>query len=131
MPEVGQYLHASCSDLDVYRILGRSQDENGQNVIDVEVLDINEVVHFDHDNDARGDGSDGKWSRPLSRIELPEGTRVIIRDMQWRDTGPVTVSDEHQGIVVNSPVGGCYRCSNLMWVYRSPGGRDPVKRSVR
>jgi hypothetical protein len=125
-PKVGHYLHASCSDRDVYEILGSGEDANGVPTIDVRVLDLNEILHFEHDNDAKGDGSDEKWFAPLTHAELPDGVFIILRGMQWRltDSG----YDNVERIVVNAPEGGCYRCSYLFSVHASPGGRDPVRR---
>ena len=127
-PKAGQYLHASCSDADVYKVIGSGLDENGAPTIDVRVLDLNEILHFEHDNDA-SPGDKDKWVAPLTNAELPEGVHVILRGMQWRSTD--AGYDDVERIVVNAPEGGCYRCCYLFSVYASPGGRDPVRVSGR
>jgi hypothetical protein len=124
-PRPGHYLHASCSDADVYEIVGSGKDGNGHQTIDVRVIDLNEILHFEHDEDAKGDGSDGKWVAPLTDAELPDGVHVVLRGMQWRAAGAGYDNVEH--IVVNGPEGGCYRCCYLFSVHASPGGRDPVR----
>ncbi|MDE2022222.1 MAG: hypothetical protein KGI71_04930 [Patescibacteria group bacterium] len=124
-PKPGHYLHASCSDKTVYEIIGSGKDANGAPTIDVRVLDLNAVLHFEHDDDATGDGSDGKWFVPRTVAELPEGVHVVFRGMQWRPARPGY--DDAERIEVNAPEGGCYRCCNLFSVHASPGGRDPVR----
>jgi hypothetical protein len=117
-PKPGHFLHASCSDKDVYEIIGSGQDANGRPTIDVRVLDANEVLHFE---DGKGD-----WTDPATTAELPLDVFLILRGMQWR---PVVPGDEDvERVVVNGPQGGCYRCCYLLSVHASPGGRDPVQR---
>lgn len=123
-PKPGQYLHASCSDVDVYEIIGAGQDENGAPTIDVRVIDLDELFHFAHEDDAEGDGSDEKWFAPLTTAELPLGVHVILRGLQWRPR-PNGYKNGYV-IEVNAPEGGCYSCCYRMTVHASPGGRDPV-----
>jgi hypothetical protein len=123
-PKAGQFLHASCSDEDVYEILGAGKDANGCQTLDVRVLDLNEIIHFQHDQEAKLDDP-ARWICPLTRAELPPGVHVILRGMQWRDI--TDEGDDVVRIVVNAPEGGCYRCCELFSVHASAGGRDPVK----
>lgn len=123
-PKSGHYLHASCSDTDVYEIIGSGVDDNGTPTIDVRVIDLNEIIHFEHDNNAKDNDT---WVNPLTRVELQPGTHVILRGMQWRSTDTPGY-DDVENIIVNGPVGGCFRCCYLFSVHASPGGRDPVKR---
>ena len=115
-PKIGQYLFAPCSQQDVYEIVGVGKDDNDAATIDVRVIDLNEVLHFENDNLG--------WRDPLTRAELPAGVSVIFRGMQWRQT--TSGSGGQIWIVVNSPKGGCYRCVSLFSVRASPGGKDPV-----
>ena len=124
-PQPGHFLHASCSAEDVYEIIGAGADANGAPTIDVRVIDVNEIIHYEHDNDAKGDGSDEKWFAPLTTAELPAGVHLILRGLQWRQV-PAGYDDVVR-IVVNGPVGGCYRCCYLFGVYAAPGGDKPVR----
>lgn len=126
-PKPGQYLHASCSDEDVYEIIGSGEDDNGAPTLDVRVIDLNEILHFRDDNGRKGASAEDRWDHPLTRAELPEGVHVVLRGVQWRET-----TRGYEGVVrvnVNAPEGGCYGCCYLFSVHASPGGRDPVRAS--
>jgi len=121
-PKPGHYLHASCSDTDLYEVVGSGQDANGHSTLDVRVLNLNEILHFGHDGDAQGDGSDGKWLAPLTVAELPAGVHVVLRGLQWR--GASAGDDDVERVEVNAPQGGCYRCCYLFSVR---GARELIK----
>lgn len=110
----GQYLHASCSAEDVYRILAVGEDANGHQTIDVEVLELGSVMHFENDiDDVKG------FNYPCTTVELPKDTNLVFRGMQYKQ-----LSSDRNLIVVNAPVGGCYRCCYLFSVHDNPGGGD-------
>ena len=121
-PKPGQFLRSSCAGEDIYEIVGAGKDENGFPTIDVRVLDVNDLLHFEHNDDGEPGGP--KFFAPLTRAELP-GVSLILRGMQWH---PGVVGGD-VAIVVNAPKGGCFRCCYLLWVYDSPGGKDPVHAS--
>lgn len=113
-PQVGHYLHASCSDADVYEIIGVGRDDNEQPTIDVRVCDPHEVIHFEADlDDASGFGN------PLTEIQCE---RLVFHNMLWKDW--TKESDTFATVQVNGPEGGCFRCCYLLSVHTEPGGRS-------
>jgi hypothetical protein len=44
-PKPWQCLHASCSDEDVYEIIGPGKDANGRSTLDVRVIDLNAMLN--------------------------------------------------------------------------------------
>lgn len=110
-PEVGHYLHASCSAEDYGRILAVGADENGAPTIDIEVLHPQDLISCDDDDD------DEFESPTLTTLELPPGTKVILRNLQWRKLGDW---DETISIVCNTPGNGCFRCTKLFSLQSEP-----------
>jgi hypothetical protein len=97
-PKVGQWLHASCSDEYFGQVKRVYVDVNGAPVIDIELVDVNEAVHFD-DFD--------KMKNPVSRLQLPAGVKATLVEVQYE-------ANSNDGVIVcNTPEGGCYRCCRL------------------
>lgn len=83
-PKPGQYLHASCSDEDVYEIIGSGEDDNGAPTLDVRVIDLNEILHFRVARDdsglrGRGPGQRERAGRRLLRVLLPVQRACLSR----------------------------------------------------
>jgi len=45
-------------------------------------------------------------------LDLPEGTPVILRAVQWERSGDC--------VVCNTPSNGCFRCTKLFWLRDAP-----------
>jgi hypothetical protein len=110
VPKIGQWLYASCSDADYGQIVAVGQDDNGVATIDILVSDPQDIISCEH-NEKDSDG----WIDPLTTLELPEGTRVILRHVQWRPG-----SGEDNFIVCNTPGDGCFRCTKLFQLRGAP-----------
>lgn len=106
-PRAGLLLHASCSDCYVAEIRSVGTDDNDAPAVDVLVFDINEILHWP-DEDEKGE------LNPLTRAELPAGAFLVLRDVLYRTIG-------EDGIILNLPDGGCFRCSKLFTMCE-PGG---------
>lgn len=102
-PSVGQYLHASCSDVDFGPILRVGKDDGDHDVIDLQVDDINEFIYCDRWEEDGGSSS-------LMRVE-PKGP-VIFRDLQYRMRGYT--------IECNTPGDGCGRCTSSFMIFDRP-----------
>lgn len=108
-PQPGHWLRATCSAEDVYEVLAVGRDANGRPTLDARV---NAILHFEPDD-------------VLTRDELPEGVSLVLRGLRWDPV--VDVSGEGLAVLrVFSPVGGCYRCTDLLYAHASSGGRDPI-----
>jgi len=107
LPEVGDYLYASCPGCDFGQIVGVGKDANDAPTIDIELYEPGDLIWFE-DND---------FQNPLTRLELPEGTKVILRDVQWKPAGAYEGWDEAKSWVTTitcfTPGNGCYRCTKL------------------
>jgi len=99
----GALLFSSCAGAHFGRVLRVGKDDNGVDVIDVEVFDANEAVHFEL--------KCKEFPAVRPRVELPEGVNMILRDgYKWAANS----------LLVGTPVGGCFRCSQLFSVH-APG----------
>jgi len=76
-PRVGLYLYASCAAEDYGQILALYNDDNGTPVMDIELYDLENLM------DCGGDSAD--FPHPvLSSLEVPLGTKVVLKGIQWR-----------------------------------------------
>jgi len=101
MPAVGQWLFSSCSAEYYGKILAVGKDANGADVIDIRMSNPNNLVSTEDD-------------AALTRIDLPTGVDVILRDVLWKSGG------EDGSIVCDTPGSGCYRCTKLFWLRDTP-----------
>lgn len=112
-PRVGHFLYASCAGEDYGQIVGVGKDDNGVTTIDIEVFNIQDIISCDDE----WSGND-QWSRSvLTTLELPPGTKVILRNVQWKYmSGYEGWDDEKTWVTVidcNTPGNNCYRCTKL------------------
>lgn len=105
-PKVGQYLYATCSAEDYGRILSVGVDDNGVPTIDIEVFHPNDLISCD-------DEDDGFNSNGLESLEVPEGVKLILRNLQWKDKGDGFIR-------CNTPANHCYRCTKLFILRDTP-----------
>jgi hypothetical protein len=96
--KVGDMLYSTCAGENYGKILGVYRDENGEPVIDIEVFNINDVVHFMSNASGEDVGFETYWSH----AELPEGVNLILRAVGYKL--------EDSQVVINIE-GGCFRCS--------------------
>lgn len=97
IPRIGQWLYASCSDAYYGEVVGVGQDSNGAPTIDIRIEDPEDLIWCE----------DEGFENPLTTIELLDGVRPILRDVQYR----FQVGSGF--IVCNTPGNGCYRCTKL------------------
>lgn len=107
----GQWLYSTCGCRYYAEILAIGPVERE---MDIRIQDPDELVDFDqewHKNDP-----------PLSHIELPEGTKIILRRVQWKYNGWVekTRDPKRQIVDCNTPnQDGCYRCTKSFEVHEA------------
>jgi hypothetical protein len=106
-PKVGQWLFASCSAEDYGQILALGTDANGADVMDIRICNPQDLLRFEHSPDEHNG-----WVAPLTLLDLPEGTPVILRAVQWERSGDC--------VVCNTPSNGCFRCTKLFWLRDAP-----------
>jgi hypothetical protein len=109
VPKVGQLLYRGCACDDFARVLRVGQDDNGVDVIDVELIESVNELYFPEGFDEDGVGC-------LTRIELPDGTPVRICDVQWKPRGDGSIE-------CRMTTGGCNRCTSVF--YPHDEGKDP------
>jgi len=106
-PEAGDYLYASCAGCNYGQILRVGNDANGIPTIDIEIYCPNDLIWFE----------DSEFQNPLTHLVLPNGTKVILRDVQWKPAGGYEGWDEAKTWVTLiscfTPGNGCYRCTKL------------------
>lgn len=117
-------LYASCSAEFVYEVIGYGADANDALTLDLRVMCLNDVVHFGHD-DTQGSATEPDFRNPLTRLELPDGVSLVMRDVQYRQVGEGFGGVAR--IVVNGPEGGCHRCCYLFGVYEGKDLNRPVR----
>lgn len=110
-PEIGDYLYASCAGEDYGQVVGVGQDDNGIPTIDIEVFQHDDLIDF-------ADYDDEEGAPPvLTTLELPPGTKAILRNVQWKSAGGYEGWDELKTwitlIVCRTPGNHCYRCTKL------------------
>lgn len=116
-PKVGHYLFASCSAQDYGRIVAVGQDANGAKTIDIQLCDPDDLVDCDEDHDV-------VKSPPITTLEASPGAVLILRHVQWKESGEET-------IICNTPGNNCFRCTKLFWLHEVPaadwlsGKREP------
>jgi len=120
-PKIGDYLHASCSGEDYGRVIAVGKDGNGTPTIDIEVFTPDDMMSFGENN-----GTD--FSNPvLTRVEIPAGVKVILRDLQWRQTKGYEGWDADKTwvslIICNTPGNQCFRCTKLFSLRREKSNR--------
>lgn len=121
--EIGDTLHASCSNEFYGEIIGIGKDDNGIPTIDIIVNRANDII-------IRGEDSDFPDDHGLMELELPEGVKPILRNLQYKTVEPYTdFLFERDGynstgarVVCATPGNGCYRCTKLFSVMRKPKG---------
>lgn len=114
-PKPGQYLWASCAGDNYGRVIAVGVDGNGAPTIDIELKSVGDLISSEDDDE---------WPNPdLTQAEVPEGVKVILRNVQWRAG---FVSDGISTIHCRTPGNGCYRCTKFFWLYdhdrSEPGG---------
>jgi hypothetical protein len=104
---IGKYLYASCSAKDYGRILAVGEDANGVPTIDIEVLNVGELIHYDDDLE--------NGENHLTSLKL-EGTdaRLILRGVQYKMS---TTPGYPDNIVCDTPGDGCYRCTKIFTLH--------------
>ena len=112
-PAPGVLLFSSCLGVDAFRIRSVGSDVNGTPCVDLDVFDLNEMLHFTHveqDDPARDKKHPGFGFAPFTRLDVPEDLNPVLRDVQYKHDpeGPYP-----ETIVLNMPEGGCYRCCYL------------------
>lgn len=111
-PEVDDYLYASCAGEDYGQILRVGKDPNGVPIIDIELYNPQDLIWF----------KDSDFQNPLTEIELPPDTKVILRDLQWKPAGGYESWDEEKSwitlISCFTPGNGCYRCTKLFSLHK-------------
>lgn len=110
-PEVGDYPYASCAGEDYGQVIAIGRDSNDIPTIDIEVYSRGDLIDFSDYDDEEG-------APPiLTRLELPPGTKAILRDVQWKPAGGWEGWDEAKSwvtlIVCRTPGNHCYRCTKL------------------
>src|SRR5215469_6119400 len=99
----GDMLHSSCSDLDVYEVIGV-----GDSTLALRVLQPNEAIHFDADNDDTDDIDFDAHVEP--------GAHIVFSNVQYRIVQEEDAAFSDTWIVICAPLGGCYRCTRLFYV---------------
>lgn len=108
-PKVGQWLHASCSDEYYGQIVAVGTDENDTPTIDIRLEDPDDLAGVDGEREG--------WQMSLTTIEVPEGVKLILRNVQWKATDSANGAEK---IVCNTPGRGCYRCTSLFTLNDHP-----------
>lgn len=126
-PAPGVLLFSSCLGEDGFRIRSVGSDVNGTPCVDLDVFDLNEMLHFTHveqDDPARHRAEPrapsahgcldkkhpGFGFAPLTRLDVPEDLNPVLRDVQYKHDPEGRYPET---IVLNMPEGGCYRCCYL------------------
>lgn len=113
IPRVGQWLFASCSAKYYGEVLAVGEDSNGTPTIDVRVEHPLDLVWFGGDTDDNWTPEMGGFGfHVLSRLEIPDGVKLVLRDLQYQDLG-----DEF--IEVYTPGDGCYRCTKMFALHNA------------
>ena len=118
-PRVGQLLYRGCACDDFARVLRVGEDDNGRAVLDVELCDQRDLNDIFATHGAGTDLRDLKDEDiNLTYIELPPGTRVVIKDVPWApDTqGWIKVFFDPDGM-------HCHRCTRMFKPHDE--GQDP------
>ena len=100
-PKPGMFLYSSCRGENWGKIIAVHPDDNGTPCMDVELLDGQDCLTTTDDDSADFPNSN------LMQLDIPEGTRLVLRDMQYRLRGC-------DCILVRSPGDGCFRCDKLL-----------------
>lgn len=102
-PKVGDYLYATCAGEDYGQIIGVGKDANDIPTLDIEVYNPDDMLSYDDE------------INPLTRLELPPNTKVILRDVQWKHLQGWEAFDEDKSWVTRiecyTPGNNCYRCT--------------------
>lgn len=111
-PAPGVLLFSSCQGQDGFRIRSVGSDVNGTPCVDLDVFDLNEMLHFTHveQDEARDKKHPGFGFAPLTRLDVPEDLNPVLRDVQYKHDPEGRYPET---IVLNMPEGGCYRCCYL------------------
>ena len=116
-PAPGVLLFSSCLGEDGFRIRSVGSDVNGTPCVDLDVFDLNEMLHFTHrgfthlgQDDDRDKKHPGFGYAPLTRLDVPEDLNPVLRDVQYKHDPEGRYPET---IVLNMPEGGCYRCCYL------------------
>lgn len=129
-PRVGQWLYATCSAADYGQVMAVYQDANGQEVIDIRVLDVQDLLQCpdnagwdSHHRDARELDFELPW---LVELLVPPG-EVLLKAVPWKP-GPRRAEDGRWTIECATPGNGCFWCHKLFWLEDEPsGGEDRVR----
>ena len=100
----GLYLHSSCGGCDFGKILKHHKDDNGVDVIDIEVYDFNDLLslHCDPSDEEE------RFKSYSTQAVLPEGVNVILLRVGYILTH---FKDENVTLIeINNNADGCYRC---------------------
>lgn len=106
-PEVGMWLYSSCSAEFYGEIIRVGTDGNGLPVIDIRVERASDIIDM---NETRSAGVEN-WGYCLTEIELPEGVKIVLRNVLWKPAGAGHV-------VCNTPGDLCYRCTKFFSLAR-------------
>lgn len=105
---IGKYLYASCSAEEYGRIVGMGKDGNGFPTIDIEIFHPNDLIDCHEDGDIPGSEHGLTW------LDVPQGTKLILRDVLYRMS---TTPGYPDNIICNTPGNGCFRCTKLFTLY--------------
>lgn len=125
--QIGDKLHASCSDCFYGTIVGLHKDGNNIDCIDIQVSEecIQDLINCETghppDNSTQWPDAHG-----LEVLELPPGVLPILRNIQYKLSDRGADYDFWRGewrsvgtfITCNTPGNGCYRCTKLFSVMR-------------
>lgn len=129
LPKAGQLLYRGRSCDDFAKILRVGQDPNGRDIMDVELLVALDEIYFPSYQHPR---PEEKGLVNLATIELPEGTKVVIRDVPWRwpdPSGKDPKAETRGDICLAISTGGCYRCTEHFYPHEPDA--DPFGDEVK
>lgn len=107
-PQVGCYLHASCSAEDYGRIVGIGKDDNGIPTIDIEVFYPNDLLDIQ-------DVAETGEQHGLTTLEIPGGVKPILRYVQYKISESKDPS--YPNHIICSTPSGCFRCVHLFTMF--------------
>jgi hypothetical protein len=110
-PAPGVLLFSSCLGEDAFRIRSVGSDVNGTPCVDLDVFDLNAMLHFTHvEQDDPARDIPGFGFAPFTRLDVPEDLNPVLRNVQYKHDPEGRYPET---IVLNMPEGGCYRCCYL------------------
>ena len=117
IPSVGQWLYATCSAEFYGEIVAVGHDANGQPTVDIRLEHPDDIIDCESVELGETAGPD-EWENPLTRLDVPEGVKLILRDVLWRARGVNgSRGDERETLECNTPGNNCYRCTKYFWVH--------------